>query len=111
EDSLPETRWYLTGVHNVGNWRLLARLSYYDDWTDPNNDPAQDITFGEEYVLDVEAAYTFNDRYTIIVGAQNVLDEFPDKEPRVLSLGYTYPEASPMGFNGGFYYTRIRVDL
>ncbi|MEE8233292.1 MAG: TonB-dependent receptor, partial [Gammaproteobacteria bacterium] len=111
EDSLPETRWYLTGVHNVGNWRLLARLSYYDDWTDPNNDPTQDITFGDEYVLDVEAAYTFNDRYTIVVGAQNVLDEFPDKEPRVLSLGYTYPEAAPFGFNGGFYYTRVRVDL
>ena len=111
EGSLPETRWYLTGVHHTGNWRFLARLSYYDDWTDPNNDPAQDITFGDEYVLDVEAAYTFNDRYTIIVGAQNVLDEFPDKEPRVLSLGYTYPEASPMGFNGGFYYWRFRVDL
>ena len=90
---------------------MLARLSYYDDWTDPSNDPASDINFGDEYLLDVEAAYSFNDRFTIIVGAQNVLDEFPDKEPRVLTLGYEYPEASPMGFNGGFYYTRFRVDL
>jgi len=108
EGSLPVTRWYLTGVHDTGNWRFLARLSYYDDWTDPSNTPANDITFGDEYVLDVEASYTFNDRYTIVVGAQNVLDEFPDRE---LNLGYTYPEASPLGFNGGFYYARIRVDL
>ncbi len=111
EDFLPKTRWYLTGVHNVGNWRMLARISYYDEWTDPNNNPANDITFGDEYLLDLEAAYTFNDHYTIVVGAQNVLDEYPDKEPRALNLGYKYPEASPFGFNGGFYYTRFRVDM
>ncbi len=111
EGFLPETRWYLTGVHHSGNWRFLARLSFYDEWTDSSNTPADDITFGDEYVLDVEAAYTWNDRYSIIVGAQNVLDEFPDKEPRVLTLGYEYPEAAPFGFNGGFYYTRFRVDM
>ncbi len=111
EDFLPENRWYLTGVHNVGNWRMLARLSYYDEWTDPNNNPANDITFGDEYLLDLEAAYTFNDHYTVVVGAQNVLDNYPDKEPRALNLGYKYPEGSPFGFNGGFYYTRFRVDM
>ena len=73
--------------------------------------PASDIDFDAEYLLDIEAAYTFNDRYTIIVGAQNVLDEFPDKDPRALALGNKFPEASPFGFNGGFYYTRFRVDL
>jgi iron complex outermembrane receptor protein len=111
EGFLPETRWYLTGIHHTGNWRFLARLTYYDEWTDSNNNPANDITFGDEYVLDVEAAYTWNDRYSIVLGAQNVLDEYPDKEPRVLTLGYDYPEGSPMGFNGGFYYTRFRIDM
>lgn len=111
EDFLPETRWNLTGVHHYGNWRFLARVSYYDEWTDPSNDPANDITFDEEILLDVEVGYTWNDRYTLIAGAQNVLDEFPDKDPRSLSLGNKFPEASPFGFNGGFYYTRFRVDL
>ncbi len=111
EKFLPNTRWYLTGVHTYGDFRLLARLSFYDEWTDPSNNPANDITFGKEYLLDLEAAYTFNDRYTVIVGAQNVLDNYPDKEPRALTLGYKYPEGSPMGFNGGFYYTRFRVDM
>jgi len=110
EGPLPVTRLYLTGVHDKGNWRFLVRLSYYDDWTDPSNTPTNDITFGDEYVLDVEASYTFNDRYKIVVGAQNVLDEF-DREPRVLNLGYTYPEGSSLGLNGGFYYTSIRIDL
>jgi outer membrane receptor protein involved in Fe transport len=58
-------------------------------------------------VLDVEASYTFNDRYKIVVGAQNVLDEF-DREPRVLNLG---SEGSLLGLNGGFYYTSISIDL
>jgi iron complex outermembrane receptor protein len=111
EDFLPESRWYLTGVHHMGNWRFLARLSYYDEWSDSNNDPANDLTFGDEYLLDIEGAYTWNDRYSLVVGAQNVLDEFPDKEPRSATLGYAYPEGSPMGFNGGFYYTRFRVDM
>ena len=111
EGFLPENRWYLTGTHTTGNWRFLARLSFYDEWTDSSNDPASDLTFGDEYLLDLEAAYTWSDRYTLIVGAQNVLDEFPDKEPRALTLGYKYPEGSPMGFNGGFYYTRFRIDM
>ncbi len=53
EDFLPETRWNLTGVHHYGNWRFLVRVSYYDDWTDPSNDPANDIDFGDEYLLDI----------------------------------------------------------
>ncbi len=111
EDSVPDTRWYLTGVHKVGNWRFLVRLNYYGDWTDGSNTPANDLDFGDEYLLDAEAAYTWSDRYTIVLGAQNMLDEFPDKEPRALTLGYKYPEASPTGYSGGYYYSRFRVDL
>ncbi|MBV1907370.1 MAG: TonB-dependent receptor [Pseudomonadales bacterium] len=112
ERSLPETRWTLTGTHLLGDLRMLLRVSYYDEWTDPGESgPAGDITFGDEFIVDAEVSYTIQEKYTLSLGARNLLNEYPDKEPRVDSLGYRYPEASPTGFNGGYFYGRIRIDL
>ena len=42
EDGLPDSRWYLTAVHHVGDWRVLARVNFYDSWTLPGGTPAAD---------------------------------------------------------------------
>jgi|TARA_B100002003_G_scaffold251548_2_gene295792 iron complex outermembrane receptor protein len=110
ETTLPDSRWHLSGVHSIGNWRLLARLSYYSEWIEAN-DSANDMNFDEEYVLDVEASYTFSDRYTITVGAQNVLDDLLNSGSSILDTGSTYHSAMQKNQNGGYYYTQIRVEL
>ena len=111
ERGVPDTRWYLTGLHHAGNWRFLLRLSYYDEYTDAGASPESNIVFGDEYLVDAEVAYTWRDRYTLVLGAQNLLDEYPDEDPRSLDLGNKYPEDAPAGFNGGFYYSRFRIDF
>ena len=58
----------------------------------------------------MEASYTFNDTYTFTVGAYNVFDEFPEKDPDLGELGWsgnTYGTFSPYGFNGGLWYVRV----
>ncbi len=104
EKGLPETRWNLQANHFWGDWRFLGRISYYDDWYDSED--------GEFYsgksILDVEAAYTWNDNTTIVVGMQNALDETPDDNPGAASgVGNKYSQYSPFGFNGGFWYLRL----
>jgi iron complex outermembrane receptor protein len=104
EKGLPESRWNLQANHFWNNWRFLGRVSYYDDWYDSED--------GEFYsgksILDLEAAYTWNDNTTIVLGMQNALDETPDDNPSAAAgVGNKYSQYSPFGFNGGFWYLRL----
>jgi len=104
EKGLPESRWNLQANHFWNNWRFLGRISYYDDWYDSED--------GEFYsgksILDLEAAYTWNENTTIVLGMQNALDETPDDNPSAAAgVGNKYSQYSPFGFNGGFWYLRV----
>jgi iron complex outermembrane receptor protein len=64
-------------------------------------------------MVDIEAAYTFKDRYSIIVGADNVFDEFPETHFLFpdFSFGEKYPASSPIGYHGGFWYVRLSAEF
>ena len=104
EKGLPESRWNLQGNHFWRNWRFLARVSYYDDWYD-----SEDTQFySGKTIVDAEVAYTWNERTTIVLGAQNLLDETPDENPNAAAgVGNKYSQFTPFGFNGGFWYLRV----
>ena len=63
----------------------------------------------------MEAAWPLSDAVTLVLGSQNVLDTYPDENPKVAdpALGFwggnLYPPSAPFGFNGGYYYARIDV--
>ncbi|TQV76039.1 TonB-dependent receptor [Exilibacterium tricleocarpae] len=108
QEGLPETRWNISANHLMGNWRFLGRVSFYDEFYDSEDDKS----YGSEVLVDAEVAYTFNEKYTVTFGAQNLLDEFPDENPDGADqAGRRYSQFSPSGFNGGFYYLRLRYDL
>lgn len=108
EEQLPEWRGNLTGVYTVGPMSFLTRASYFDSWTDT---ATYGRSFGSEWVFDVEGSYTFNDFVTVSVGVQNLFDAYPDKlapdADGTFSSGQVYPDTSPIGYNGGFWYARI----
>lgn len=133
ENFNPENRGVFTYNHFVNDFRFLARLRTYDDWIvgDWSDDPtppgpkgtnvAIDCSFGlyrdncydGENIFDVEAAYTWNDNYTFIVGANNVFDEEGatdiDNLDGTIGSGNAFDESTPWGIEGAFYYARIRV--
>ena len=51
--------------------------------------------------------YKLMEQVELSIGAENVLNNFPDENPYP-SVGAKYPESSPMGLAGGFYYVRVR---
>ncbi|MEL7102867.1 MAG: hypothetical protein AAGL97_09965, partial [Pseudomonadota bacterium] len=57
---------------------------------------------------DAEFGYYLNDKIELIIGANNIFDNYPDENPNAASLGQLYPEAAPAGFNGGSYYLKAR---
>jgi iron complex outermembrane recepter protein len=109
EEGLPETRWSLTGTQSFGAWRALARVSQYDDWYD---NEAGILFDGGDFVFDVELAYTVKEALTFVVGAQNVFDDYPQENPDArATTGNLYSQFAPMGFNGGFWYGRLKYSF
>ena len=50
------------------------------------------------------------DNAMIALGANNMFNTYPDENPNAGGLGALYPESTPFGFNGGYYYLRLSYD-
>ncbi|MDC0980046.1 TonB-dependent receptor [bacterium] len=107
EDSLPGSRWNLSAVHNVGDWRLLARINDMDGfWVESSGMVGGMSTVDLEITRDLGV-------YSLTLGAQNAFDEYPGEEAQYLqdAIGMLYPEAAPLGFQGAFYYFKLGMDF
>ena len=47
----------------------------------------------------------------LLLGVQNLTNNYPSENPHGEVAGLIYPETSPFGFNGGFHYLRARWDM
>lgn len=115
----PKHRLIAAGSWQIGDFTVNARGNYYGSWSNELEYPGQE--FGEKVIADLDVSYTFADRYTITVGANNLFDEYPDRiAPSAvnpiyaltnsLADGQIYPRSGgPFGMNGGFWYTRLRI--
>jgi iron complex outermembrane receptor protein len=70
--------------------------------------PADDQTFSPKWLTNLEATYRTS-RYLLAAGAQNLFDEFPDRNSTVNSFNgiQTFPSQSPFGMNGRTLYARL----
>ena len=107
ERGRPDSRFTLTWRHLQGPWQFLARARYYGSYYDATTNDASVAYFPDaELLFDIEAGLRLGDAATLRVGAQNLFDTYPQKNPNGEVAGLIYPESSPFGFNGGFYYLR-----
>ncbi|MYE16148.1 MAG: TonB-dependent receptor [Gemmatimonadetes bacterium] len=114
EEGLPNFRGNISVNHDfAGGTRVLARISHWGGYYDGEQpyyegSSANTIDYPSRNLIDLEAARTFADNWTLTVGAQNVLNTFPQEYPGAAAgVGNTYGQFTPFGFNGGFYYTRL----
>ena len=109
EEALPQTRASFTAGHHLGeHWRFLGRVGYWDEWYD-NEDGR---TYGGETLVDIEGAYTFTNSLSLVLGAQNVFDTAPEENPAAAdTVGNLYSQYTPFGFNGAFWYARVKYDF
>ncbi|MEM9842372.1 MAG: TonB-dependent receptor, partial [Pseudomonadota bacterium] len=105
EELLPEVKGALTLTHIDTKWRALARANYYGEWEDTGNGTGEQ---GAEVNIDAEFGYFLTEQVELIIGGNNIFDNYPDENPNAASLGQLYPESSPSGFNGGTYYVKAR---
>ena len=110
EEGRPKIRWSLTADHQSGPWRVLGRVRYYGTHIDYH---ALELfqKVDARFLTDLEVDYSFNDNFSLVVGAENLLDEEPSKNKYDTILGAEYPESIPFDYNGGFYYLRAKLDF
>lgn len=125
ENLAPKHRAVFNASWSLDNLSFTVRENYYSSFTSAQdygqtNGVANQI-FGAKFTTDLELSYTFADHVTLAVGAQNFTDEHPDRLKPTSAVqifpitggtadGQIYPRnGGPFGFNGGFYYTRLRV--
>ena len=109
----PKWRGNITASAESGPFSAQLRASYYGKWTDavPNAVPtpnAFDQTFDAQWLVDLEVSYDLTENFRLAVGADNLFDVYPDKDlrPGQTLNGIVYPQFSPFGFSGGFWYAR-----
>ena len=113
EEGTPADKF--TGQLNwaLGPFEATARAVRYGEVLVPSNNPALDYTLDPKTLIDLEARYNWNDQVTIAVGADNILDEYPDAAPLGLnSTGNTpFSTYSPFGYSGRFVYTKATLSF
>ena len=101
--TLPMNRLNATWKQRVGRFNLMGRLSYFGAWYERRDAH----TYPGEWLVDFEIEYRLGEGISLAGGAQNALNNFTDISPRQYAVGAQFSQASPFGFNGAYWYTRL----
>lgn len=115
ESAMPRTKVNLTNRYNVGNWNFLLRNVYFGEVSDPDfQGTANEIAYGDKIVTDLSVGFNFSENLTLAVGANNLLDVYPDEVPTASNYGDQFifsRRTSQFGFNGRYVFGRITLNL
>ena len=101
--TLPMNRLNTTWKQRFGRFNLMGRLSYFGSWYERRDAH----TYPGEWLVDFEIEYRLGEGVSLAGGAQNALNNFTDISPRQYAVGAQFSQASPFGFNGAYWYTRL----
>ncbi|HEY0333756.1 MAG TPA: TonB-dependent receptor [Stenotrophomonas sp.] len=112
-DATPRTRAQFAAGWREDRWSLQSRLSRYGSATrvfDFGDGYVPRQTYGAEWQLDLEVELRITPQWSVAVGGQNVLDEYPDlsNEDIYYFGNLPYDVLSPIGSNGAYWYGRAR---
>ena len=112
EEGSPGVRGALTVRHGWSRADVLLRARYFGDYSNANTAALEQVQkFGSEVLLDLEAAVTLGERYTLRIGAENLLDNYPDPGEFEVCCGRIYRSDSIMPWQGRLYYAQLSVSF
>jgi len=109
ESGNPENKFSVSTTWTMDKFGATLRATRYGDALSPGGSAATDFVLTAKTLVDLEARYQLTDNIKFAVGADNVLDEYPDALPPSLnSTGATsFSNYSPFGRSGRFIYGRV----
>ena len=110
EHGLPAMRGTLTARHS---WRALdgmVRLRWFGKYSNAKTALLEDIQyFGREATLDAQVGWTWRQRYRLQLGAENLLDNYPDEAIYETCCGMVYRRDSIMPWQGRMVYAQVQA--
>lgn len=120
----PRTKLNLTHVLSNDNWTFLLRNVYFGEVTDPDEFSGQarvsgatvnaDAIYGEQIITDFTISKNFSESLSISIGANNLLDVYPDENREGSQSNASFPysrRTSQFGFTGRFVFARLNLSL
>ena len=114
QDLQPNSKINAQVNFDKGALALMLRVNRFGEVTNlHSSDPVRDQTLSAKVLTDMEVAYRLGGGLRFSVGANNLLDVYPDKSFKSSSFNgiFPYSGASPFGFSGRFVYTRLTYHL
>jgi len=108
EDGFPRDKLQLNGTWSSEHWALALGTTRYGEFSTRPAAAANDQTYGAKWVVDASASYKV-DGWTLTLGADNLLNEYPDENSFANSTSgqFPYSNLSPFGFNGAYVYGKV----
>jgi iron complex outermembrane receptor protein len=112
-DGPPRDKLILGADYAISAWELHVTGVRFGTWRDVASKPEYAQRFSPEVVVDVAASYRLPQRVFVTLGADNVTNAYPDqlKSTNNFASFLPYSPMSPFGFNGAFYYLKLRYDF
>ncbi len=115
EKGQPKNSIRLTLNHVFRNLTTNLHASRFGEFTifQTATNGSGDATYDPQWVADAAVSYKFGGGVNLTVGANNVLDSYPDtlKSANQTRGIYIFSGQSPAGFNGRYGYVRAAVDF
>ncbi|MYM36007.1 TonB-dependent receptor [Duganella sp. FT94W] len=115
----PKNKLVLSADWQAAQWGLLARATRFGPLKDFSYDADAEVIdgvhaqrFGAVWTLDLEAQYKATAQLTLSLGADNLLDRYPQRVRETNNATYggalPYNFINPIGVNGAYFYARAR---
>lgn len=120
EEGSPKNRISATLLHSYEDWSGFLRLRRYGTHYDATLN-SRGLAYMPEpaTLIDVEIGKDLTENMRVTIGAENLLDTYPTRNPNAPvddrgsggAAGLIYAEQSPYGFLGGAYYARFQFSM
>ncbi len=112
EDALPQSKVNLLLTYRINRFTaILNNVRFGEVWVrTTTGGESIDQEFSPKIITDLSIGYNFTENMNLTIGANNILDVYPDENRTEFRSGerFVFSRAtSQFGFNGGFYFARL----
>jgi iron complex outermembrane receptor protein len=124
ETAAPKVRVVGAATWTLGDLGVTLKESYFGeavDYATRTGGIYYENKVSPTVITDLDISYQLTDEVKISVGANNLFNEYPDKQNAALRQDYLsvnnqsytgqYIQFSPFGINGGFYYGKLQYSF
>ena len=120
EEAVPRTKINLTNNFTTGDFNIFLRNVYFGEVTEATTNIQRQQVFSSKVVTDLSFGYRATESLTLTIGANNLLDIYPDRAAQELADGGNNRSsgrfdwsrrAQQFGIGGRFLFARVSFSL